>query len=271
MSADRLDQVIDDVLDRVASPGDRAWLEARRASDPMARERFSARRELFRALDTTGMREAPAALLPAVLREIADAGRLPTPGPARGTTTPARGPVAWLERISRAGARPALAWGYAAVAVAVVAALILVARTPSGRPDWRPVAGTIGAAESGARLGAVTLMAADARLVATAFAGGGSRVQLVLEVTPGPRSRAEVTIAVDPAHARLLPTAGTAEPGSGWVATPERFTARFERNTVIRLELTRDESGPVPVSIRLQSPTGIDTRVLQLGPGAPGR
>ena len=117
MSTRDLDVVIDDVLDDVASPAERAWLEQQVAADPDARERWTERKALFESLDGPPLEDPPATLLPGVLRGIAAVRR----------TTPVS--RSWLDTLADAfrmkpshllGLGSALAVGIAVLTLAVV-------------------------------------------------------------------------------------------------------------------------------------------------------
>ncbi|MFI5371497.1 MAG: hypothetical protein ACHQ52_08065 [Candidatus Eisenbacteria bacterium] len=129
-----LDSVIDDVLDQVADPAERAWLDQRMTIDSGTRERFADRKTLFGVLDTAMLQDPPPDLLPGVLRQIAGVRR--QPAPAGG----------WLDRLAMSFRRhPVLALGYGAALAAGLAVLTLsVIRSPlpHGR-GTQPATGTM--------------------------------------------------------------------------------------------------------------------------------
>ena len=117
MSTRDLDVVIDDVLDDVASPADRAWLEHQVTTDTDARERWSERKTLFAALDGPPLVDPPDTMLPGVLAAIA------------GSRRSARVSRSWLDTLADAlrmrpsyvlGLGSALAVGVAVLTLAVV-------------------------------------------------------------------------------------------------------------------------------------------------------
>ena len=265
-----LESVIDDVLDGVATAEQRLWLDRRRASDPVVRDRYAAREALFRALDGSPLTEAPADLLAGVMRGISDAGRH---APASGAT-PARSGAAsgWLASLVEAFRhRPAMAWGYAASMAAIAVALVLAtSRLPQVfGPQALPVEGTIGltANEDRTELGSVIVVNPDAQATVAAYPGSGGAIDLVVRTESHPSVSAEIAVDLDDAE---FVSRG---PGLGFgreaFDPPGHLSARFDHAAIGSITVRPAHPGPLAIRVTLRSPGGVAHTLLKLGSSPP--
>lgn len=243
MNARDLDVVIDDVLDDVASPEERAWLEQRMAVDPEARERWTERKTLFASLDGGPLVDPPGTLLPGVLGEVARLRR------------PTRVSRSWLDALADAfRLKPSqlLAYGSAlAVGLAVLTlALVHPTRSPSPR-----AAGTLAPL---AAAPATLLRAGDAEARISIARDGAALVAEIEVKSPGP---GELTLACGAgvSAAEAVWTDGGGEtPRLG----PARVYARFPGSGTLRVRFeTLGPSGPLATATLERGAAVSQTRV----------
>jgi hypothetical protein len=251
MSPRDLDVVIDDVLDDVASPAERVWLEQRLASDPDARERWTERKALFVSLDGPPPVEPPVTLLPGVLREIA------------GFRRPARVSRSWLDSFAdTVRLKPAHLIGYGSALAIGLAVLTLSVVHPTRTRNPR-AAGTM-APLATAPASWVSAGDAEARI---SIARDGSALVAEIEVKSG--GPGELTLAcgagVSAAEA-IWADGGGAPPelGPGHVhasfSGPGTLRVRFETlGPTGPLATATLQRGSVVSSTRVEIPRAIST------------
>jgi hypothetical protein len=254
MSARDLDVVIDDVLDEVASPEDRTWLEQRIASDPVVRERWSERKALFASLDGGPLADPPSALLPAVLREIT------------GVQRPVRVSKSWLDTLAdtlRLKPTQLLVYG-SALAVGLAVLTLAVAR-----PTRSPSPHAAGTMAPLATAPATVVRAGDAQ-ARISIARDGAAIVAEIEVqSPGP---GELTLAcsagVSAAEA-FWARGGGSPPELG----PGHVRASFPGTGTLRVRFeTLGPSGPLATatlhrgSVESQARVMIPREISAVGP-----
>jgi hypothetical protein len=186
----QIDEVIDDVLDGVATPDQAAWLERKLAADSGARARYEDRKMLFQALDPGEMVDPPSDLAWSVMRAVR--GEMPAGSKRRG----------WIASFQDSVARrPALGWAYAIGSVAALVALAFVTitnRTPAQSGGSLPISGTLAPSdeggpwvqvdesllEAGESRGRIALLERGASLMATVEAHSSGPVSITVEYDP---------------------------------------------------------------------------------------
>jgi hypothetical protein len=191
-----LDDLIQRVLDGDGSAEERTRLEARLASEPLARVRYDELSRVFQSLSAVKLVEAPSGLRDEILQSVRGAALARTPDSARAGVAVA----ATAARAPRAG-RPAFSWLRFALPVAAGAAAALVLFMAFGNPPWRTapdrVSGTMSGAGSADAMRIGTGPAAILVRWAPSPAGfslriqtGDAPVRVVLDgVSPGTRLR----------------------------------------------------------------------------------
>jgi hypothetical protein len=253
MSARDLDVIIDEVLDDVAGPEDRAWLEQRIASDPVVRERWTERKALFAALDGPTLVDPPGSLLPAVLSQIA------------GVRRPARVSNSWLDTLADAfRLKPNQLLVYGSALAVGLAVLTLAVVHPTRSPSPRAVGTMAPLATAPATL----MRAGDAEARISIARDGAAMVAEIEVKSPG---AGELTLAcgagVSAAEA-VWTEGGDGAPQVG----PGRVYARFPGSGTLRVRFeTLGPSGPLATATlqrgMVVSQTRVDIpRVVSVGP-----
>ena len=263
MSDRELDQIMDDVLDGVATSEQAVWLERRLAADPAARARFERQGRLFHALEVKdAMVEAPGDLAPAIFNEIR---RMPRPVIAPG------GLLSWVR--DAFGRRRGLGWGYAIGACAALVALAVLTRVDRdalGVRGWLPTTGTMAPAapgQSGAPVNQASISAGAARARVELFKQGDG---LLVRVQTHSIQPLGVELEYDPAAI----SAANFEGPHGLEhrqASPGRFEYSPSGDVMVRVRLVRSSETDTQVRVTLQSEGIISRAVLHTGSRAEAR
>ncbi len=185
-----LEEVIQDVLDGVASADEIAWLERRRAEDPTAQSLYERRKGLFQVLAQVEELPAPADLSASVLSALPAKSR-PRPGGRR-----------WLSVLPGAPSPRISRWAIPFAAGVAAGVVLMVALT--GSPALRSreglqTAGTM-AAPSASRPAAAQdseeLTVGATRVAASIMLNGDS---LIAHLECRATEEAQITIEYDPA------------------------------------------------------------------------
>jgi hypothetical protein len=243
------DELANAVIDGVASPEERAALQAWLDRDPAARQRFQTLELAVRALARVPKAEAPADLRREIMKAVRKEPALrPSRPPLQVTTTPWR---SWSDVMSRAlGLRLA-----AAFAAGIAAGAIVFTLATGGRPmGGGPATGTMAPPE----IEGVLLTAGPARAVVD---GTPVRDQLALRISVTSTSPAsfEVTWAGDSSFDGFERIEGLVTSVN---AAPGRVALELQGPSfqgVIRL---RGTPAPTQLLIRLRSTNNMDERSL---------
>ncbi|HET7224489.1 MAG TPA: hypothetical protein VFK69_02155 [Candidatus Eisenbacteria bacterium] len=248
MSDDRLERVMDQVLDGTATPADAAKLDAALAGDPRARARYDEMRSMFRAL--TAAAEVP----PADLHEGIMEGVRESVGRARATVRP-------HPSAARAVPHPALlkfAFAFACGSLAsAVLVLSLVAGGPRAKGDRLQAEGTM-APPSPAWSAPIALEApgasAEARVAADAR---GVRVDL--DCRGGARM-----VRLEAAGGALAPAGVTWKAGPAGRITPAPDGVEIELAGPAHYQVIFDRIGATPADLTLQLQSSDGMRSVSL-------
>jgi hypothetical protein len=261
MSDRELDQIMNDVLDGVATSEQAAWLEKRLAADPAARERFDRHSRLFRVLEVKGaMVEAPGDLAPAILGEVR---RLPRP---------ARAAIgSWVREAF--GRRRRLGWAYAIGACAALVALAVMTRIDRqalGVRGWLPATGTMapaGPGQSGAPINQASITAGSSKARVELFKQGEG---LLVRIETHSAQPLGVELEYDPAAISAAKFEGPNDL-EYHQTSPGHLEFTPSGNVMTRVHLAVSRGGDTQVRVTLQSEGIISRAILHTGSGADAR
>lgn len=239
MNHHELQQLMEDVLDGVATPEQAARLQDRLANDPAARAHYLERIAFFRALGTDSeMVEPPAELAAGVMREV-HKGPRPIPG-AKGLI------LSWRDSFQR---RPILGWSYAiGAAAAVIAVTVVIQTSPTtfGSRGSLPVTGTMAppdAGESWLQADRAVLTAGDARGLIIVLKQRGGLMARVETHAPG---LAELELTYDPVAVSVTRIEGP-QGAETAVTTPGSLKLQLRGDAVAGIRF----AGPAPAGSTL--------------------
>lgn len=255
MNDTRIEQLMHDVLDGVATDEERTRLEQRLAADLVLRERFDELRGMFDSLNRVPLVEPPAEMHAGLMRAIAqeDARRVR--------------PSGWLAAFADAfRARPAPAFAMAALTIAALSLLLWSgARHDSGRIAGgdAPVAGTM-APPAATR--AAVLESGDARVSVTALITDGG---IVLHIDGAAPSGASLDVETGlPGIDGRIEGEGASLAGIG--ASTGRVNLDLDRDVLARLTIDAGRAPGGALEVLLITPAGVDRHEFALGPRGEG-
>lgn len=258
MRDDEFDRLVNDELDGVATPEDKASLARRLAESEAARARYQEIQAVFGMLDRVESVEPPLTLRGNVLRSVESRARARSERPG------------WRGLLEAGfGKRPGLGLGYAFVTGAVVGALTFA--IGSGVFDHAglrgsEVRGTMLPPPSGRRVDLVRLAAKETQATGEAWTSGDGEVAVRLEVHATGPFEARVTF--DPERyvpmslRRIEPSGGRLDLCRGEVQVSDRGSGRYE----LRLKAAGQDRPPLSVWIGTAGGSAQGT----LEPGPPG-
>jgi hypothetical protein len=238
---DEFDRLVNDELDGVATPEEKASLARRLAESEVDRARYQEIQAVFGMLDRVESVEPPPSLRGDVLRAVGSRARARSERPG------------WRGLLETGfGKRPGLGLGYAFVAGAVVGALAFAVGTGVfDRAGLRgsEVRGTMLPPPSGRRVDLIQLAVKGAQATGEAWTSGGGEIAVRLEMhAAGPF---EAHIMFDPERyvpmslRRLEPSGGRLDLRRGEIQVSDRGSGRFE----LRLKAVGQDRPPLRVWI----------------------
>lgn len=253
MKSAELNQLIEDVLDGVATPQQAARLQEWLASDPAAREHYLKHVAVFQALGSdTELVEPPADLAAGVMRAVR-MGPRPAPG-ASGVLR------SWRDSFQR---RPVLGWSFAigaAVAVIAVTSVILTNPTPFGSRGSLPVTGTMAPPDAGGpwlQADRAVLAAGDARGTITLLKQTGG---WMAKVESHAATLAELELKYDPIAIQVTGIDGQAGAGT----TPGLLKLPLQGDAVTGIHFSAPAPASSTVLVTLRSGDAFSRAVLHL-------
>lgn len=256
MTDNELKQLIEDVLDGVATPEQAAKLQARLGDDPAARKRHLERVALFQALGSdTEWVEPPADLAAGVMREIRK-GPLPASGAAGVFTS-------WRDSFRR---RPALGWSFAIASVAAVVAVATVIRispAPWNSRGSLPVTGTMAppdAGETWLQADRAVLTVGDAQVALTVLTKRGGLMVRVESHAPAP---SELELTYDPVAVSVTRIDGPQGPEPAGT-TPGILKRSLSGDEVAGIHFAAPAPAGTTLLVTLRSAEAFTKRVVRL-------